>query len=350
MEKIKLGIVGCGAVTQQYHLPASKFAANVEIVTLVDKDPRLSRIARQYKSPHFCNDYHDIFDLVDGVLIALPHNLHAPVSIDFLKEKIPVLCEKPMATSSSEAKEILDTSRKYQTPFAVGFMRRFYRSSRQVKKIISAGILGHLDHFDFEEGSIYHWNTTSGFFFDKHAAGGGVLIDTGSHTLDLILWWFNGHILDFEYKDDSFGGTEANCLLELAMMHEGNQISGRIELSRERNLRNSCKIFGSKGWLEFFPQNTENILLHLEDDTRNNIIDSKPLVQPRNVLSYFAEQLIDFGHVVAGEKRPYIDGVLAYSGIKLIEDCYKSRKKLDMPWITTGVRFNEKTGGYYNEN
>jgi predicted dehydrogenase len=351
MKRIRLGIVGCGAVTQTYHLPASKFAPNIEIKVLVDKNLEPARtFSKKYNIPHFESDYQDTYDLLDGVIIALPHNLHSSVSIDFLKHKIPVLCEKPIATTSSEAREMLDASRKYKTPLAIGFMRRFYRSSRQVKKTISTGILGELDHFDFEEGSIFQWKAASGFFFQKDAAGGGVLIDIGSHTLDLLLWWLNGNMVDLEYKDDSYGGIEANCLLELAMMSEGKRISGRIELSRERKLRNSCKIFGSKGRLEFFPHNTESIHLHLVESSKNNTVTTEPPVQTRNVLSYFAQQLCDFGHVCAGEKTPHVDGTLAYHGIKIIEDCYKNRKNYEMPWITHGLNSNERQQVHCNEN
>jgi predicted dehydrogenase len=346
MKRIRLGIVGCGAVTRIYHLPASKLVPSIEIAVLVDKNLELAKtLSKKYKIPYFQCDYHETFDLVDGIIVALPNSLHASVSDDFLKNKIPVLCEKPMATSSSEAKGMLVASRKYDTPLAVGFMRRFYRSSRRVKKIISSRILGELDHFDFEEGNIYQWNTTSGFSIRKDTAGGGVLIDTGSHTLDLLLWWLDGSVMNFDYKDDSYGGVEANCILELAMANEGKQISGRIELSRERKLRNSCKIFGSKGWLEFFPHDTENVQLHLIEGMKSNVMKTESLIQNANDLTYFGMQLLDFGCVCAGYKKPYVDGSLAYRGIKIIEDCYKNKKILEMPWITTGFDFSEKTMG-----
>jgi predicted dehydrogenase len=269
------------------------------------------------------------------VLIAVPHKLHATVSIDFLEEKKPVLCEKPIATSTNAAKEMLETSQKYDTPLAVGFIRRFYNSSKQVKEVISTNILGRIRSFDFEEGSVYDWRTLSGFYFDKKAAGGGVLVDTGSHTLDLLLWWLGFSVSSLKYKDDNLGGVEANCVLELTMNHENNSFSGRIELSRERNLRNSYRIFGTHGWLEYSLDNTERINLHLEGKSKRYLKEDKPSVQTKDVLYYFAEQLRDFGRVVAHLKDPHVDGGLAYEGIKLMEACYSHRKTIDMPWITT---------------
>jgi len=343
MRKVNLGIVGCGAITQQRHLPASKSVSNVDISVVVDKNIRLAEdTSRNYKVPHFFADYHKIFDLVDGVLIALPNNLHASVSIDFLRRGIPVLCEKPMATSSHEAEEMLRTSKKFNAPLAIGLTRRFCRSSKLVKRVLSNNILGDLHYLDFEEGTIFGWPTKSGFFFDRKASGGGVLIDIGVYILDLLLWWLGNDILDFKYRDDNLGGIEANCELDLIMNYRNNQVKGRIELSRTRELRNSLRLFGAEGWLEFFPFDCENIRLHLSRKEKNYAkYDEFRASTRRGVLYYFAKQLMDFGLVVAGEKKPYVSGRLAYEGIKLIEACYKKRENVSMPWITNGLNSNQ---------
>jgi len=335
MKKVKLGIVGCGAVTQEYHLPASKYATNVEIVALVDTNPCFSEIARKNKIPIFCDDYREIFDLVDGVLIALPHNLHASVAIDFLKESIPVLCEKPMATSAKEAKAMLEASQKFNTPLAIGFMRRFYESSKNVKKAIISGVLGRICSFDFEEGSIYSWRTSSGFYFNKQSAGGGVLVDTGSHALDLLMWWLGSSIGHVKYKDDNLGGIEANCILELSISSENNNVQGRVELSRDRVLRNSYRIFGTNGWLEYFLSDTENISLHRNEANADKYLAGN-LTRPRNIFYYFAAQLCDFGLTIAHLKKPRVDGTLPSEALKLMETCYSCREPIDMPWITSG--------------
>jgi len=55
------------------------------------------------------------------------------------------------------------------------------------------------------EGNVYSWPVASDFFFRKETAGGGVLMDTGVHTFDMLLWFF-GEISDLDYRDDAFGG------------------------------------------------------------------------------------------------------------------------------------------------
>jgi len=343
MHKVKLGIVGCGAVTQIYHLPASRLLSGAKIEALVDLDLNLAqKLCSKYKIPYCFNDYRKLFGLVDGVIIALPNKLHASTSIEFLKERIPVLCEKPLATSAHDAEEVIKTSEKFKTPIAVGLIRRFYTSSRLVKFIISKNILGKIYRFEIEEGIVYDWPTISGFYFNRLASGGGVLMDTGSHVLDLVLWWFGDNVINFDYKDDDLGGgIEANSELNLVINYKGDQIEGTIELSRTRRLRNSYKIFGEKGWLEFFPFDTEKVQLNLKRKQQHGMIYDKKLDLgggKRNIIYYFYEQLKDFVQVIAGDKAsPYVDGKTAYQTVKLIEACYNKKQNIPMPWITNGI-------------
>ena len=66
------------------------------------------------------------------------------------------------------------------------------------------------------------------------------------HALDLVLWWLGDHE-GVDYYDDAVGGVEANCELHLKMK---SGVSGLIEVSRTRGLRNTCVISGEHGALE----------------------------------------------------------------------------------------------------
>src|SRR5262249_31836253 len=85
--------------------------------------------------------------------------------------------------------------------------------------------------------------------FKKESAGGGVLIDTGSHTLDALLWWL-GDVAQFDYADDAEGGVEADCEIHLTM---ASGATGVVELSRTRELGNKVVIHGKHATLEAMP-------------------------------------------------------------------------------------------------
>src|SRR6266536_3703994 len=99
-------------------------------------------------------------------------------------------------------------------------------------------------------GFVYNWPVASGFFFSKEQAGGGVLVDTGSHMLDLLLWWLGDVIDVVEYRDDSLGGVEAECWLSLVLQTPTGPVQGNIILSRLRKLRNTARIVGERFTIE----------------------------------------------------------------------------------------------------
>ena len=71
-------------------------------------------------------------------------------------------------------------------------------------------------------------------------------MDTGAHTLDLVTWWL-GEVASLDYRDDAEGGVEADCVLQCNM---ASGATGRIELSRTRELRDTIRINGTKGFVE----------------------------------------------------------------------------------------------------
>src|SRR5690349_14341563 len=108
MNPVKIGIVGCGAVVERFHLPASIFIPEMSVEALVDRDEtRAKRLADVYGVPRVYADYKDIIGRVDAAIIALPHNMNAFVSKEFLTKDVPVLVEKPLAVTAEQAQGLL---------------------------------------------------------------------------------------------------------------------------------------------------------------------------------------------------------------------------------------------------
>jgi len=80
----------------------------------------------------------------DYVVIATPHQAHAPMTIAALERGIPVLCEKPMSHDLAEAEKMMAASRRHQTPLAVGYSIRFHPGLLYLRKLLAAGDVGPL--------------------------------------------------------------------------------------------------------------------------------------------------------------------------------------------------------------
>lgn len=353
-EKIRIAIVGCGAVTEIGYLPAASISSRIslpaamglglhaknlkcndaEITALADINlTRAEALARRFGVPYACNDFKHFLADMDAAIVALPHYLHAPVSIELLKQGIHVLVEKPMALNTSECDAMIQAAKQSGATLAVGIVRRFLPPYQFLKTLIDSGLLGKISSFDVREGLVYGWPVASDFFFRKETAGGGVLIDTGAYTMDMVQWWF-GDCRSLEYLDDSMGGVEADCEIHLEME---SGVLGYIELSRTRNLRNTIVVQGEKGSIEM-SLHSPAISISPKDSCQKltGHVLEKDAVKPAG--NSFAEllkaELEDWVEAIINKRQPRVPGEEGRKSIALIEACYKNRKLLSLPWMS----------------
>lgn len=333
MNSLSIAIIGCGAVAERGHIPAIINNPNANISVLVDKNlPRAQEIASKFDISNIEDDFSKIMDDVDAAIIALPHFLHAPVSIEFLKNGIHVLIEKPMALNTAECDKMIRAADEGDAILMVGLMRRFLPSHIFIKYAMDKELIGKIKSFDIQEGNVYNWPVASDFFFKKDKAGGGVLMDTGAHTIDSMLWWL-GEVKKFQYFDDNFGGVEADCHIDLTMESGAN---GIVELSRTRNLRNTAIIEGEKGIIEVhLRQNMASIYLK-EDDiglSGNCYSNTTSSLSQYQFTDLFRYQLDNWISAIKREQKPIVTPEEARSSISFIESCYLNRKNIELPWL-----------------
>jgi predicted dehydrogenase len=328
---IRLAILGCGAVTELAHLPAIERMRGPRVTLLVDINAeRRDRLAASFNVENTASDLSGQWDRFDAAIIALPHAMHAPSSIELLARGKSVLVEKPMAITVAECDAMINASKQSGAVLAVGLMRRFFWSLQFAKTLIQEGVLGRIQSFDFREGLVYCWPVASDFFFRKATAGGGVLIDTGAHTLDSLLYLL-GDFEDVEYFDDAEGGVDANCLLNLRLK---SGVPGVVELSRTRQLRNTGIVRGERGALEI-DLGANNLKFSVAG---HPFILSGPVgnldkvEQGQRHIQLMTSQIEDFVDAIKRSRSPVVDGVSARASIGLIETCYRLRKPLVSVW------------------
>lgn len=331
---VRLGLIGCGAATQICHLPASARTRDVTVVALVDKNvDRARSLARRYRVPRYAADYREIGAEVDGVIVALPNVLHVPVAAEFLTQGVPVLVEKPLASSVEEADTLIRLARAKRLPLQVGHRFRFSKAVQLTKRVIEEGWLGTLEGFSLEFGEIYSWPVASGFFSSKGQAEGGVLIDTGSHMLDLLLGWL-GPVVDVEYSDDSLGGVESECQLRLMLRTPSGDVQGDVTLSRLRSLRCSVLFRGDRFSLECDLSGRYEVRIRPRgwSESDPTFVSSFAPLPPDSFGRMFVEQLRAFARAIRTGTEAAVSGESVLPTVALIERCYRERKRLSYAW------------------
>ena len=333
---VRLGILGCGAITETQHLPAAIENSDVSIVALVDANlARAQTLRRSFGLDcHVTADYREIFGDADAIINALPNRLHAPVNLQALEAGVHVLCEKPLATTAEEGRSCCEMAERKNVVFAVGMTRRFYESSRVLHLVLKEGLLGSLLGYEWEHGSRFLWPTASGFYFSREQAGGGVLLDDGVHLLDCLLDWF-GPVASFEYQDDNWGGgIEANALLNLRHSRPHGDLSGHVRLSRTYSLKNRLVIRGTLARAEIMRSDSTAVFL-CRNIGGQELSMAVRLSETNGGASRhaFRAQLRNFVESVKGTCTPAVSGKQALETIELIEACYANAGRIPEPWF-----------------
>ena len=345
MTKVRIVLIGCGAVSQVLYKNALKsLAEKIELVGIVDINrANADKILIDFPNAKYYADYYELLKTVpvDAAIIALPHKLHAPVAIQCLENGVHVLVEKPMATSHAEADAMINAAVYSGKILQVGYFRRYFRATRVIREIIENQILGNVVHFEFVEGENYSWPAASDSFFSFDNAGGGVLIDAGAHITDLLLWWF-GDYADIDYYDNGQKtGVESDLMADIVMK---SGAKGRLHMSRSTPLANKYRIKFEKGWIVWKCDDVNHFEMGAHSCTLpwniNTTFSCEPTMTitdgrsdaPPDFFDYFTLQLQKFVLSIKGNKKPEVDGIEGARNIKFIEDCYSNRKVLYEPW------------------
>lgn len=195
--KVRVGLVGVGGIANGKHMPSLSKLDNVEMVAFCDViEERAIKGAERYGTPDakVFTDYRDLIALedVDVVHVLTPNDAHSPITVAALEAGKHVMCEKPMAINSKEAKAMVDAAKRTGKKLTIGYQGRFRQDSQYLKKVCDAGDLGEV-YFAKALAVRRRGVPTWGIFLDEKRQGGGPLIDIGTHALDLTLWLTNNY-------------------------------------------------------------------------------------------------------------------------------------------------------------
>ena len=330
--KLRLAILGCGAIVRGQHLPAAVLHPDIELAGLVDTETsRAEKLRAAYGlNCKIANDYRQLLTEVDAVVNALPNHLHFPVNLAAMQAGVHVLSEKPLATNATEAKTCCDVAEQNRVTLAVGMSRRFQPGHQLMELLLRREELGKVREYDWESGSAWSWKASSGFYFSREQAGGGVFIDIGVHVLDCLFHWI-GPITQFEYRDDNWGsGIEANAILHT--VHDGpqGQVRGRVRLSRTFTLKNRFLLTCEQGTASLHEDRPEEVAILKRNDGQGLSMTVHPNSAAKGTPFYL--QLDNFVQSVRGQGTPLVSGRDALAVAEFVEGCYASAERIPEPW------------------
>ncbi|MDR1914823.1 MAG: Gfo/Idh/MocA family oxidoreductase [Clostridiales bacterium] len=215
---LKVGIVGCGGIANQKHMPSLRFIKEVEMVAFCDIiEERAVTAAKEFGTPtaKVYTDYKELLkdETIDAIHVLTPNKSHSFITVDALNAGKHVLCEKPMAKTYADALKMVEAAKKSGKLLSIGYQSRYRSDSQYLKKAVERGDLGDIYYaraHAIRRRAVPTW----GVFLNEEEQGGGPLIDIGTHALDLTLWLMDNYkpksVVGNVYKKLNSNGTCGN--------------------------------------------------------------------------------------------------------------------------------------------
>ena len=271
MDKVRVGLIGCGKFAEMQHLPNCVAAKNVELWHCSSRSEKGRKTAERFGSKKITADYRDVLNdpEVDMVITSVPHEMHMFFIEETIKAGKHLLCEKPMAMTMDQCYTVIRSVREKGLKLCVDYNRRFSPSMIDMKQAYHAHRNGKRDKARVftQEDNRPSWpeeeNTsilirindeslTYGGVHIDWKLGGGEIIGEGCHWLDLMCWMLEdrpvritaigsvrlSYIINIEFLSGAIG-----CLLF--------SVGGSFEYPKELiEIQDHGKIFRSECFVE----------------------------------------------------------------------------------------------------
>lgn len=325
---LRFGLIGCGGIGQlRAQALARMNSAQLRAASDVDT-ARADALVARFGGEAVANWRTLIARKdVDAVIVSTPPSLHAEMAIEAMRSGKHVLCEKPLARTPGECRQMLAAARETGRFLATGFNYRFYPSIQKARELLDSGIIGELDHVRSYTGYSaaehpFEW------LHDAGVVGGGALRDNGIHMIDLTRW-FLGEVGDVAGRSSNavwgFSECEDNGMAVLRST-AGKLASIHASWTEWRGYRFQIELYGNRGCIRtrIFPMWTE-LTCATERGGRarkkqfffpmSHVMEHLRSYRWIGVLS-FVDEFREFAAAVRGEKSSVATG---FDGLRAVE-------------------------------
>jgi len=321
---LRWAIIGCGDIANKRVAPAMVEDPGSELVALFSNTPeRAEEMRARFGAQRAYSDLDAVLSDadVDAVYIASPQQRHCEETLRAAAAGKHVLCEKPMAVTLDECEEMIAACEAAGVQLAIAYYRRWYPKARKLKELVDSGTIGKpvsarvfiAGRYDPTPDDWKHWRVEA-------AAGGGAMMDVGSHRLDLICYFLGRPArvaglssrlcMTYEVPD-----TEAL----LCEMESGAHVIAQAGWNL-RTGTDEMEVHGTEGSLIATPfDGSTQILLRGQGEDQVIEVERQATNMHLPLVASFAER------VLAGQ-RPEFDGVDGMQATRIISGGYRSHE------------------------
>lgn len=329
-KQIGYGVVGLGSISQVAVLPAFAHSKKTRLVAVVSGDKeKAGKMAAQFKASHAYTyaEYAECLrnPRVDAVYIATPPGEHEKYAVRAAEAGKHVLCEKPLAATVQQARNMVAACRRHKVQFMTAYRKYFEPASLTLKKMITRGELGRIDviHTLFSELRP-HGDNSSAWLFSKKLCGGGPMTDLGVYCVNTCRWLVDedpvtASAVSWVRDPRRYKDVEEGVAFRLDFP-SGIVLQGTAAYSAA--FSSFVHVHGDKGWAELAPA------FAFEEERRlSGKIGGKWFEQTFKPIDEFVLELDAFADCIRDGRKPEPDGEQGLRDIIIIQTIYQAAKK-----------------------
>ncbi len=248
--QIQLGLVGAGRIAQSY-LDALDVVDEVNLAAVADPVEGAREAFAQRTGAVAFADYQDLTSNVDldAVLVCTPPATHVEVARHFIEHDIPVLCEKPLAIYPERARRLIALADERGVLVTMASKFRYAPDVAEAKRILVSGAIGETILFENIFASRVamggRWNA------DPAVSGGGVLIDNGTHSVDIARFVIGPIVEVSAVEGKRVQGLPVEDTAEM-FLRSAEGVMGTVDLSWsiDKAVDSYIGIYGSEGTIQ----------------------------------------------------------------------------------------------------
>jgi predicted dehydrogenase len=318
MKKLKFGLVGAGGIAQAY-AQAFNESKCCSLVAVADVREDAAKALAEITGGKSFSDYRQFADVdLDAVIVATPPVSHPEISCFFMERGTPVLCEKPLCLSVAEAEKMINTAAAGKVLFTMASKFRYCEDVVKAKGILASGMLGEVLQFEnaftAKVDMSQRWNSNAAM------SGGGVLIDNGTHSVDIIRYFLGP--IDSVLAMES-GGTQGLQVDENVKMFAKtkNNVTASVDLTWgiNKELPYFISIYGTNGALHIGWRESKYKV--------NSNADWTVFGKGYDKVASFKGKIENFAHALRGKEELFIKPEDALASVRVIEAAYKSLRQ-----------------------
>jgi len=321
---VRYAVVGLGHIAQVAVLPAFAHARrNSKLVAVVSGDRTKRReITRRYRLEHAFSyaQFEDCLNEVDAVYIALPNSMHAEYTVRAAKAGVHVLCEKPMAVTARECRQMIAACRHAGVKLMIAYRLHFETLNLSAMDVARRGQLGELKFFT----SAFSMQVRRGDIRTKRQYGGGTLYDIGVYCINAARNLFRAEPIEVSAVSVNSG---IKSLAEIDETTAATLRFGDGQLATFVTSFNAAdvaayRIVGTRGHLQADPayEYAEGLKYTLT-------IDGKRRTKRIGKRDQFAPELLYFSDCILNDRQPEPSGDEGLQDVRIVEALYESAQR-----------------------